>query len=336
MRRFAFDFERPLVELEETLENLKQLKPAEKEDIASQITDIEKQIEKLRIRIYSNLTPWQKVQLARHPDRPRTNDYIEAIFTDFIELHGDRAFSDDPAIIGGFARLDGKKVMIIGHQKGRNTKENVMRNFGMPHPEGYRKALRLMKMADKFKLPLITFIDTPGAYPGIGAEERGQAAAIAQNLMEMSTLKVPVIVANIGEGGSGGALAIGFGDRIIMLENSYYSVITPEGCASILWGGEGSEVESDKVEKAAEALNLTANNLLELGIIDSIIKEPLGGANHAPALVARDLKKEFMQALNDLRKIDIEDLVEKRYQRLRNIGYFSEASVEIDSVGASN
>jgi len=320
MKRFAYDFEKPLVDLETKLEELKKLKPAEKQDIASQISHLEKQVEKLRERTYSNLTPWQKVQLARHPDRPRTNDYIEAIFSEFIELHGDRAFSDDPSIVGGFARLDDIRVMIIGHQKGRNTKENVQRNFGMPHPEGYRKTLRLIRLASKFGLPVVTFVDTPGAYPGIGAEERGQAIAIAQNLMEISTLEVPVIVVNIGEGGSGGALAIGFGDRIIMFENSYYSVITPEGCASILWDENGS------VEDAAEALGLTADKLLELGIIDTVIKEPLGGAHHGPAMVARNLKKELLTALKDLNKVDPRVLVDGRYTRLRKIGYYTEAS----------
>ncbi|MHB8842344.1 MAG: acetyl-CoA carboxylase carboxyltransferase subunit alpha [Candidatus Aquicultor sp.] len=319
MRRFSYDFERPLVELEEQLEQLKHLESAEKADIAEEIVFLQKQIEKLRIRTYANLTPWQRVQITRHPDRPRTSDYIEAIFTDFIELHGDRAFRDDQSIIGGFARLDGQKVMIIGHQKGRNTKENIARNFGMSHPEGYRKALRLMKLADKFKLPLLTFVDTQGAYPGIEAEERGQAVAIAQDLLELSILEVPVIVTVIGEGGSGGALAIGFGDKIIMLENAYYSVITPEGCASILWDGEGGGAE-----KAAEILGLHADKLLELGIIDTIVKEPLGGAHHGPASVARGLKKELATALKDLSPVDPDELVKKRYERIRGIGYYTE------------
>lgn len=320
MRRFAYDFEKPLVELETKLDELKKLESADKQDIAFQIKYLEEQIQKLRVRTYSKLTPWQKVQLARHPDRPRTNDYIEAIFTDFIELHGDRTYRDDPAITGGLARLGDTRVMVIGHQKGRNTKENVFRNFGMPHPEGYRKARRLMKLANKFQLPLITFVDTPGAYPGIEAEERGQAVAIAENLLELSALAVPVIVAVIGEGGSGGALAIGFGDRIIMLENSYYSVITPEGCASILWDGEGG------ADRAAEALWLTADKLLKLGIIDTIVKEPLGGAHHAPALVARDLKRELEKSLKEIDKIDPAELVEKRYSRLRDIGFYSQES----------
>ncbi|MDP2211033.1 MAG: acetyl-CoA carboxylase carboxyltransferase subunit alpha [Candidatus Aquicultor sp.] len=318
MKRFAYDFERPLVQLETKLEEMKKLESAEKEDIAADICYLEEQIQKLRMRTYSKLTAWQKVQLARHPNRPKMVDYIEAIFTDFIELHGDRAFKDDSSITGGFARLDDEKVMILGHQKGRNTKENIAWNFGMPNPEGYRKAIRIMRLADKFGLPLITFVDTPGAHPGIGAEERGQAVAIAESIMELSGLKVPVIVSVIGEGGSGGALAIGFGDRIIMLENSYYSVITPEGCASILWDGAVS------AERAAEVLGLTADKLLELGIIDTIVKEPLGGAHHAPALVARNLKKEIVSALDELKAAGQESLADKRYEKLRSIGHYAE------------
>lgn len=317
MKRFSYEFEQPLVELEEKLEHLKRLEPAEKEDIAAEIAYLEKQIEKLRIRTYSNLSPWQKILIARHPERPRTSDYIEAVFTDYLELHGDRNYADDLSIVGGFASLDGVKVMVIGHQKGHNTKENIARNFGMPHPEGYRKAQRLMRLANKFKLPLVTFVDTQGAYPGIEAEERGQASAIAESLMELSALEVPVVVANIGEGGSGGALAIGFGDRVIMLENSYYSVITPEGCASILWNDAGD------ADKAAEVLQLTADKLLEMRIIDIIVKEPLGGAHHAPALVARSLKKELAGALSELNGISGEELAKRRYERLRNVGYYA-------------
>jgi acetyl-CoA carboxylase carboxyl transferase subunit alpha len=320
VKRFAYDFEKPLVELEEQLEALKQLESAEKEDIVTEIGFLEKQIDRLRVKIYTNLTPWQTVQIARHPDRPRTSDYIEAMFTDFIELHGDRKFGDDSSIVGGFARLNDVKVMVIGHQKGRNTKENIQCNFGMSHPEGYRKAERLMALAEKSKLPLITFVDTQGAYPGVEAEERGQAVAIAENLMKLSALRVPVIVANIGEGGSGGALAIGFGDRIIMFENSYYSVITPEAFVSILWNGEGGGPA-----EAAEVLGLTADKLLEFGIIDSVVKEPLGGAHHAPALAARSLKKEIVKALDELIMIPAEDLVEKRYKKLRAIGRYAGA-----------
>jgi acetyl-CoA carboxylase carboxyl transferase subunit alpha len=322
MKKFAYDFEKPLIELEEQLEALKQLESAEKEDIATEISFLEKQIDRLRVKIYSNLTPWQIVQIARHPDRPRCLDYIEAMFTDFIELHGDRKYGDDASIIGGFARFNNTKVMVIGNQKGRNTKENIQRNFGMSHPEGYRKADRLMVLAEKCKLPVIAFVDTPGAYPGIDAEERGQAVAIAENLMRLSNLRVPVIVANIGEGGSGGALAIGFGDRIVMLENSYYSVITPEAFVSILWDGEG---EGGPAE-AAEALNLTADKLLQFGIVDSVIKEPLGGAHHAPALAARSLKKEIEAALQELMDYKEEDLINARYGKIRAFGQFVESA----------
>ncbi len=311
MKRYVLEFERPLVELEQKLEELKKLSSAGEPDIAAEIAYLESKIEKLRIHTYTNLTPWQRVQIARHPDRPRTLDYVEAIFADFIELKGDRLFADDPAMVGGFARFDRLKVMVIGTQKGRNAKENAMRNFGMPHPEGYRKALRLMKLAAKFGLPVITFIDTLGAYPGIGAEERGQAAAIANNLMEMAELPVPVVAVNIGEGGSGGALALGVADAVLMLENAYYSVITPEGCASILWR------DNAKAPEAAEQLGLTAEKLLERGLIDGIVKEPLGGAHKAPALVARELKKSLTRALRDNLDKSPDELIETRYAKLR-------------------
>lgn len=313
MRKYILEFERPVVELEEKLEELKKLSSAGEPDIAAEIAYLESKIEKLRVHIYTNLTPWQRVQIARHPDRPRTLDYVEAIFTDFIELKGDRLYADDPAMVGGFARFDHLKVMVVGTQKGRNAKENAMRNFGMPHPEGYRKALRLMKLAAKFGLPVITFIDTLGAYPGIGAEERGQAAAIANNLMEMAALPVPVVAVNIGEGGSGGALALGVADAVLMLENSYYSVITPEGCASILWR------DNSKAPDAAEQLGLTAEKLLERGLIDEVIKEPLGGAHRAPALVARELKKSLERVLRDNLTKTPEELIENRYARLRAV-----------------
>lgn len=319
MRKFILDFERPVAELEEKLEELKQLSSAGQPDIAAEIGYLEAQIEKLRVHIYSNLTSWQRVQIARHPDRPRTLDYIEAIFTDFIELKGDRLFADDPAMIGGFARLDHVKAMVVGTQKGRNTKENVMRNFGMPHPEGYRKALRLMTLADKNALPIISFIDTLGAYPGIGAEERGQAAAIATNLVTMAKLSVPIIAVNIGEGGSGGALALGVADTVLMLENSYYSVISPEGCASILWR------DNAKAPTAAEELGLTADKLLEHGLVDTVIKEPLGGAHRAPALVARDLKKALVAAVRRHLTKTPGELVEGRYARMRAVGSFESA-----------
>lgn len=318
MRRYAMDFERPLAELEERLEGLKKLPSASRPDIAEEIAYLEGQIDKLKKRLYSDLSPWQKVQVARHPDRPRSLDYMETILTDFLPLYGDRLFRDDPAIVGGLGYLDGRKLMVIGEQKGRSTKENVARNFGMPHPEGYRKALRLMKLAGKFSLPLLCFIDTPGAYPGIGAEERGQALAIANNLMEMSRLPISIVVVNIGEGGSGGALALGIGDLIFMLENAYYSVISPEGCASILWRDE------NKASEAAEALKLTAESLLSLGIIDGIVKEPLGGAHHDPDFASRELKKALISAFGELSSSSGEKLIEARYQRLRRIGVFEE------------
>lgn len=319
MRKYALDFERPVIELEEKLEELKKLSSAGQPDIAAEIGYLEAQVEKLKVRIYSSLTPWQRIQIARHPDRPRTLDYIEAVFTDFIELKGDRLYGDDPALVGGFARLDHLKVMVIGTQKGRNTKENIARNFGLPHPEGFRKALRMMKLAAKYGLPIITFIDLSGAYPGVGAEERGQALAIANNLMEMSMLPVPVIAVNIGEGGSGGALALGVADSVLILENSYYSVITPEGCASILWR------DSAKAADAAEALNLMPENLLERGLVDEVIKEPLGGAHRAPALVARDLKKALLATVRRHASKAPEELVEARYQKYRVVGSFKPA-----------
>lgn len=316
MRKYTLEFERPVVELEEKLEELKNLPSAHEPDVAAEIAYLEGQVEKLLVRVYSNLTDWQRVQVARHPDRPRMLDYVEAVFTDFVELKGDRLFSDDPALIGGFARIAGIEVMIIGTQKGRNAKENVARNFGMPHPEGYRKSLRLMRMAAKFHLPLVTFIDLLGAYPGIGAEERGQASAIANNLTELAALPVPVVAVNIGEGGSGGALALGVANTVLMLENAYYSVITPEGCASILWR------DDSRASEAAEALELTSEKLLARGLIDGIIKEPLGGAHKAPALAARDLKRALVSSLNALLVKSPEELVEERYARLRSVGSF--------------
>lgn len=325
MARFAMDFERPIVEMEEKLESLRQLPIAHEPEIAQEIESLEGELEKLREKIYSVLTPWQKVQVARHPDRPRSLDYIEHVFHDFIELHGDRHFRDDPAIVGGFAYLDNHKLMVIGHQKGKDTKENIARNFGMPHPEGYRKALRLMKLAEKFQLPLLCLIDTQGAYPGIGAEERGQAWAIAENLMEMSSLTIPIVVVNIGEACSGGALAIGVGDKILMLENAYYSVITPEGCASILWE------DASKAQDAAEAFKLTADDCLKLGVIDGIIKEPLGGAHRNPEFVDRELRKELLRALKELKEIEPAQLVESRYEKFRKMGVFKEKAEELKS-----
>lgn len=318
MARFILEFEKPLFELKNKLEALKRTASSAKIDITQEIADLEEQIKRLRQRIYSRLSPWEKVQVARHPDRPKTLDYINLIFTDFIELHGDRLFRDDHSVIGGLAYLNHQRVMIVGHQKGKNARENVVRNFGMSHPEGNRKALRMMKLAEKFSLPLICFIDTPGAYPGIGAEERGQGLAIANNLMEMSALEVPVVVVNIGEGGSGGALAFGVGDRIFMLENAYYSVISPEGCASILWRDEG------KTAEAAEALKLTAQDLLKMGVVHGVIKEPPGGAHDDPHSVAVELKKVLVSSLSELKRIPPTELLESRYLRLRNTGSFIE------------
>lgn len=320
MPRFAMEFEKPIVDIEEKLSQLKNLKAAGKEEISQEIAYLEEQLEKVKEQIYSRLTAWQKVQVARHPERPRTLDYIEALFNDFVELHGERLFGDDHAIVAGPAYFEKEKVMIVGHQKGKDARDNIRRNFGMPHPEGYRKALRLMRLAAKFDLPILCFIDTPGAYPGAGAEERGQSGAIAQNLMEMSSLPVSLITINIGEGGSGGALGLGVGDRIIMLENSYYSVISPEGCASILWHDE------KRAPEAAAALKLTAADLKELEIIDEIVREPLGGAHHDPEFVMKELKKVLEESLVQLKSKDKDELLQSRYKRLREIGIFEEKS----------
>ena len=284
-------------------------------NLDDEIKRLEKKAQELTKKTFANLDAWQTSKMARHPNRPYTLDYIEHIFTEFDELAGDRAFADDKAIVGGIARLDGRPVMVIGHQKGRSTKEKVMRNFGMPAPEGYRKALRLMEMAERFNLPIITFIDTPGAYPGIGAEERGQAEAIARNLREMSQLKVPVICTVIGEGGSGGALAIGVGDKVNMLQYSTYSVISPEGCASILWKS------AEKASTAAEVMGLTAQRLKELKLIDEIVTEPLGGAHRDYAEMAENLKQRILTDLHELDNLDKEALLHRRYQRLMSHGY---------------
>ena len=310
------DFELPIAELEAKIESLKAV--AEQDDkinLDDEIKRLEKKAQELTKKTFANLDAWQTSKMARHPNRPYTLDYIEHIFTEFDELAGDRAFADDKAIVGGIARLDGRPVMVIGHQKGRSTKEKVIRNFGMPAPEGYRKALRLMEMAERFNLPIITFIDTPGAYPGIGAEERGQAEAIARNLREMSQLKVPVICTVIGEGGSGGALAIGVGDKVNMLQYSTYSVISPEGCASILWKS------AEKASTAAEVMGLTAQRLKELKLIDEIVTEPLGGAHRDYAEMAENLKQRILTDLHELDNLDKEALLHRRYQRLMNYGY---------------
>src|ERR1700733_10691052 len=301
------DFEKPIEELEKELQKLKDIATKSKVDVSSSIKQIEDKIKDTKNELYTSLTPWQRVQLSRHPDRPYTLDYINILTNgNFIELHGDRTVKDDKAMVGGFGDIDGKTYMLIGQQKGRNTKERQLRNFGMPNPEGYRKALRLMKMAEKFNKPIVTFIDTPGAYPGLEAEERGQGEAIARNLYEMSILKVPIICFIIGEGASGGALGIGIGDKVLMLENTWYSVISPESCSSILWRSW------DFKEKAANALKPTPQDLLQLGIIDGIIPEPLGGAHSAPEEAAKNLKASIIQNLSELKKLSAEQRVAKR------------------------
>lgn len=311
------DFEKPIIELEEKINGLKELSSSKGVDLSNEIKNLEKKMEQVKRDIFKNLTAWQRVQLARHPLRPYTLDYINLIMTDFVELRGDRTFADDPAILGGLAKLDGIPVMVIGHQKGRDTRENIIRNFGMAHPEGYRKARRLMEMAEKFKKPLISFLDTPAAYPGIGAEERGQALSIAQNLREMSMLKVPVIVVVIGEGGSGGALGIGIGDRVYMLEYATYSVCPPEACAAILWK------DRSKAAEAAKALALTSSDLLKLGIIDEIIPEPLGGAHRQVREMAEKIKEYILKGLNELRIVDTGALLKLRYEKFRRLGIFN-------------
>ncbi|MBM2840151.1 MAG: Acetyl-CoA carboxylase, alpha subunit [Bacteroidetes bacterium] len=312
MAKVILDFEKPIVELEEKLEELR--KYADNRGIAEEVGKIEKRMVDLQKNVYSNLTRWQKVQLARHPDRPYTLDYINSITTNFFELHGDRNVRDDKAIVGGFAQLGQQTVMIVGHQKGRDTKSNLYRNFGMPNPEGYRKALRLMKLAEKFKKPVITLIDTPGAFPGLEAEERGQAEAIARNLMEMARLRAPIIVVIIGEGASGGALGIGVGDRVLMLENTWYSVISPESCSSILWRSW------DYKEQAAEALQLTAPDLIKQKIIDAVVPEPLGGAHRNPEQMATILKETLLEELKVLSKIKIDKLIERRIEKFSKMG----------------
>jgi len=311
------DFEQPIAEILAHIEELKKVSTniGDSLDFSDQIESMKKKQEELTTKIFSNLGAWQISQLSRHPLRPYTLDYIENIFTDFEEFHGDRAYADDNAIVGGIARLDGESVMVIGHQKGRDVQQRTLRNFGMPRPEGYRKALRLMQTAERFKLPILTFIDTPGAYPGVGAEERGQAEAIARNLKVMSSLRVPIICTVIGEGGSGGALAIGVGDRVNMLQYSTYSVISPEGCASILWKS------ADKASTAAEAMNITATALKELNLIDNIIEEPLGGAHRDYKTMSENLKLRLLMDLNQLKMQSEDQLLENRYKKLMAFGY---------------
>ncbi len=312
------DFEQPLAELEAKIEELKNVSHDNSLDIEEEISRLQDKLQNKTRQIFSHLNDWQVTQLARHPLRPYTLDYVNLLCQHFEELHGDRMFADDPAIVGGMAEFRGQPVMVIGHQKGRDTKSKIRRNFGMPRPEGYRKALRLMKMAEQFNMPILTFIDTPGAYPGISAEERGQNEAIARNLMEMSDLKVPIICTVIGEGGSGGALAIGVGDVTLMLEYSTYSVISPEGCASILWRS------ADKAPEAAEALSITAEKLKNLSLIDEVIKEPLGSAHRDPETLAKKLGDRIEAHLNTLKSLPADKLTEKRYQRLMSYGVFKE------------
>jgi len=312
------EFEKPILELERKIEELKKLASTEKIDLKGEVKRLQNKLDIVKKDVYGKLTPWQRVQIARHPRRPYTLDYIHLITQDFTELHGDRAFSDDKAMVGGLARIGKRKALFIGHQKGRDTKENLKRNFGSAHPEGYRKALRLMKLAEKFNVPIVVFIDTPGAYPGIGAEERGQAEAIAYNLREMIGIAVPIVIFIIGEGGSGGALGVGIGDRICVLENAYYSVISPEGCAAILWK------DKTKAPEAASVLKLTAQNLYELRIIDEIIKEPLGGAHRDHELIAKNIEETINKHLDELEALSKEELLDARYEKFRKIGAFFE------------
>ncbi|BDV43565.1 acetyl-coenzyme A carboxylase carboxyl transferase subunit alpha [Geotalea uraniireducens] len=314
---YSLDFEKPVEELEKKIQELAAI-AGDNEALSTEVAKLEEKVDQMREVVFANLSRWQMTQVARHINRPFTLDYLKLIFTEFTELHGDRQFGDDHAIVGGLAKLDGEPVMVIGHQKGRDTKEKVYRNFGMPNPEGYRKALRLMEMAERFRLPIITFVDTPGAYPGIGAEERGQAEAIARNLREMARLTVPIIVVITGEGGSGGALAIAVGDRILMLEYSIYAVISPEGCAAILWS------DGTKGEQAAEALKLTAPDLKELNVIDDIVKEPLGGAHRNHEAMAASLHEALSRHLKELRALPVEQLVEERYNKFRAMSRFAE------------
>lgn len=319
MNGSGLEFEKPILELERKIEEFKKFTSSENIDLHSEISRLQEKLDKLKHEIFENLTPWQRVQIARHPQRPYTLDYVSMIMTDFIELHGDRRFGDDKAMICGFAHIDGYKVLIVGHQKGRDTNENLMRNFGSANPEGYRKAMRLMRLAEKFGVAIITFIDTPGAYPGIGAEERGQAEAIAYNLREMASVRVPIIILVIGEGGSGGALGIGVGDRVCVMRNSYYSVISPEGCAAILWRDRA------RADEAASALKLTAAELLKLGIIDEVIPEPLGGAHRNPEAAAKNLKDVLLKNLIEVSKLSKEDMLNARYQKFRKMGMFNES-----------
>jgi acetyl-CoA carboxylase carboxyl transferase subunit alpha len=312
--KITFDFEKPLAELQQQIEKVKQVEEKNNLDMSATVAELQEKFDATQKEIYANLTGWQKVQISRHPERPYTLQYIELMCDDFIELHGDRTVGDDKAIVGGFGSINGQTVMMIGHQKGKNTKERQYRNFGMPNPEGYRKALRLMKMAEKFNKPVVTLIDTPGAFPGLEAEERGQGEAIARNLLEMSILKVPIICVIIGEGASGGALGIGIGDKVMMLENSWYSVISPENCSTILWK------TWENKERAAEVLKLTSTEMLKNKLIDGIIKEPLGGAHQDPVAMASTLKKQLLKDLKVLKEKNIDEVVNERIEKFCSMG----------------
>ena len=312
------EFEQPIAELEAKIEELRRVESDNEMQLGEEIAKLQAKCDSLTESIYRNLSPWQVAQIARHPRRPYTLDYVDQLFTDFEELHGDRAYSDDPAIVTGIGRFEGRSVAIIGHQKGRNTKENLRRNFGMPRPEGYRKALRIMEMAEKFQIPIVTFIDTPGAYPGVGAEERGQSRAIAQNLYRMAQLRTPIICTVIGEGGSGGALAIGVGDHLAMLSYSTYSVISPEGCASILWKN------ADKAEDAADALGITSGRLQELGLVDEVISEPLSGAHRDLETTSQNMRTSLQESLSRFTQLELNEMLDMRFQRLTSYGAFKE------------
>ncbi|MBD3160924.1 MAG: acetyl-CoA carboxylase carboxyltransferase subunit alpha [Candidatus Eisenbacteria bacterium] len=314
------EFEKPIIELEQKIEDLRAFADKENLEFSEELRNLEERAAKVRDQVYANLSSWQRVQIARHPRRPYTLDYVGRLFTDFVELHGDRRFSEDPAIVAGIARFEGRPVVVVGHQKGRNTKENLRRNFGMPHPEGYRKALRIMQLGEKFANPILCFIDTPGAYPGIGAEERGQAEAIAFNLLRMASIRTPILVLVIGEGGSGGALALALGDEVLMFENAIYSVISPEGCAAILWKDQA------KAQTAAEALRLTAPDLAKLRVISRIVPEPLGGAHRDPPAMAETLRKEIRTSLERLSALSTDDLLRQRRELYRKMGVFAEGS----------
>jgi acetyl-CoA carboxylase carboxyl transferase subunit alpha len=317
-KRHFLEFEQPIAELDSKIEELRYVQNESAVDISEEISRLDEKSQQLTKEIYSRLSPWQVTQIARHPQRPYTLDYVNDVFTDFNELHGDRAFADDLSIVGGLARFNGHACMVIGHQKGRDTKERAMRNFGMSRPEGYRKALRLMRLAEKFRLPVFTFVDTPGAYPGIGAEERGQSEAIGRNIFEMAKLEVPIIVTIIGEGGSGGALALSVGDQVLMLQYSVYSVISPEGCASILWK------TAERAPEAAEALGITAHRLKALGLIDKIVSEPVGGAHRDPKAMAAALKRGLADALRQVNDLKVKELLDRRYDRLQSYGRFTD------------